>query len=244
MQIAVCDDNVLELEHIIGYLNTYQKKWCPELIWHTFQSGMQLCTTMRAGTYDAIFLDILMPGMNGMETARDIRRIDESVKIIFLTSSSEFALESYEVRATNYLLKPISDRRLFDALDELRREEKNIPEGFSFKTQNSLVHISYNSLSFVEVRQKHLYFNLVGGDLKTVSAPLREVETDLLDRPEFCKVHRSFIVNLNRMRELTGSDLISCDGARIPISRLLYPQVRQQYMEWLFADVGGNEKCS
>jgi DNA-binding LytR/AlgR family response regulator len=244
MQIAVCDDNELDLEHIIGYLNMYQKESCPELIWHTFTSGMQLCTTMHAHTYDAIFLDILMPGMNGMDTAREIRLIDESVKIIFFTSSPDFALESYEVQAMNYLLKPVSCEHLFHVLDAVRLEEKTIPEGLSLKTQSSLLHISYDSLSFVEVRQKHLYFNLVGGSLKTISAPLREVETDLLARPEFCKVHRSFIVNLNRMSELTTSDLISSDGARIPISRLLYPQVRQQYMEWFFSDAGGDEKCS
>lgn len=238
MRIAVCDDSSLNLERICALLDAYRQERGETVSCKTFLSGAELCSVMRAGEYDALLLDVLMPGMNGMDAAREIRSCDGDVKIFFLTSSPEFALESYAVKASDYLLKPVSRERLFEVLDAIRASDAHAPEGLCVRTHSGVMRIPYARLGYVDVSQKKLHFHLVDGSVREIPAPLSELESRLLARPEFYKVHRSYIVNFDQISELTSGELITYRGERVPISRLLYPSVKRAYMEHLFAETG------
>lgn len=239
MYIAVCDDDSREITEITALLEEYRLENNVDLRYRTFRSGTELCSAMGAGEYDMLLLDVLMPGLNGMETAHEIREFDEEVKILFLTSSPEFALESYSVKATDYILKPVSKARLWHVIDALQAEGTDIPEGFPVKSAHGgYGRILFSKLVFVEVIQKRLYFHLSDGTTREVVAPLAEFEARLTERPEFVKVHRSYIVNLWHSSELTPGGIVTYSGETIPISRLLYPQVRKAYMEHLFVEKG------
>ena len=121
MKIAICDDNRQELSHILSLLDNYQAKQNLAFTICPFHNSRDLADTLSGTRYDLFLLDIIMPDITGMELARKIRSFDKSADIIFLTTSPEYAVESYTVKATNYLMKPIVPERFYETLDEIQK---------------------------------------------------------------------------------------------------------------------------
>ena len=111
LRLAICDDMSEFLLSTKMQLEQWKDK-PEELIIELFNNGDSLIEAHIANPYDIIFLDVLMPLLNGIETASEIRKHDSSVKIVFLTSTSAFAVDSYTVHADNYLLKPVAQDKL------------------------------------------------------------------------------------------------------------------------------------
>ena len=121
-----------------------------------------------------------MPGMTGMDAAREIRSFDAAADIIFLTTSPGFAYESYGVRAAEYLLKPINAKLLYPVLDKLYLRDQKPQDGLTVKSNGMLVRLPFSQLSYVEVNGKHLFFNMADGTVHEVAASMREYEGALL----------------------------------------------------------------
>ena len=236
MYLAVCDDQDKELETLAALLDTWQRERKTPLRWRSFRSAGQLLEAARRERFTLYLLDVIMPGMDGMEAAQEIRSFDAAADIVFLTSSPGFAYESYSVRALEYLLKPITPRLLFPLLDRLALREQRPQEGLTLKTGSMLVRVPFSQLAYVEVNGKHLYFNLTDGQVREVAAPMREYEGQLLQRPEFMRIHRSYIVNMMQIEELSSTGVHTFSGKDLPVSRLLYPQLQKDYMKLLFAE--------
>ena len=238
MYLAVCDDQDKELETLAALLDTWQRERKTPLRWRSFRSAGQLLEAARRERFTLYLLDVIMPGMDGMEAAQEIRSFDAAADIVFLTSSPGFAYESYSVRALEYLLQPITPRLLFPLLDRLALREQRPQEGLTLKTGSMLVRVPFSQLAYVEVNGKHLYFNLTDGQVREVAAPMREYEGQLLQRPEFMRIHRSYIVNMMQIEELSSTGVRTFSGKDLPVSRLLYPQLQKDYMQLLFAERG------
>ncbi|MEG1773358.1 MAG: LytTR family DNA-binding domain-containing protein [Oscillospiraceae bacterium] len=238
MHIAICDDDASELARVLSLLDTYRQERAVCLTYQAYHSAAELLATMKNGQYALLLLDILMPGFTGIEAAREVRTFDQGVRIIFLTSSPEFALDSYAVKAQDYMLKPVPKEKLFSALDAIFAEEQTPMEGLVLKTQSGMARILFSRLAFVEITNKRLHFHLSDGSMREAYASLAEYEKKLLSQPGFIKVHRAYIVNLWQMSELTASSFVSNSGKVVPISRLLYGEVRKAYMEHLFVETG------
>ena len=236
MYLAVCDDQDRELETLAALLDTWQRERKTPLRWRSFRSAGQLLEAARRERFTLYLLDVIMPGMDGMEAAQEIRSFDAAADIVFLTSSPGFAYESYSVRALEYLLKPITPRLLFPLLDRLALREQRPQEGLTLKAGATLVRVPFSQLAYVEVNGKHLYFNLTDGQVRQVAAPMREYEGQLLQRPEFMRIHRSYIVNMMQIEELSSTGVHTFSGKDLPVSRLLYPQLQKDYMKLLFAE--------
>lgn len=123
MYIAVCDDQVEELTALTGLLEQWQAERRIPLRCRAFRSAGNMLDAARHERFTLYLLDVMMPGIDGMEAAREIRTFDAAAEIVFLTSSPGFAYESYGVRALEYLLKPISGKLLFPVLDKLSLRE-------------------------------------------------------------------------------------------------------------------------
>lgn len=157
-------------------------------------------------------------------------------KIVFLTCSPDYAVESYRVKASGYILKPVSKENLFPVLDDLLLEAARPQEGLRIKTQKGFINILFSQIVFVEIMHKILYFHLADGSIREINSTLAAFENKLLSRPNFVKVHRSYVVNLWHIREFSPRKLVTSTGETIPISRLLYSKVRSAYMEQLFTE--------
>lgn len=238
MKIAICDDDSQELDRISSFIDTYRRERKVPLAFKTFQSATELVSHVGSGDCSILLLDILMPGINGMQAAHEIRAFDAGVKMVFLTSSPEFAVESYAVKAYDYILKPVSRDKLFSVLDAVMTEEQKPMEGLTVKTQSGMARILFSRLAFVEIMNKKLYFHLVDDGVQEVTSSLTAFEEELLARSEFVKVHRSYIVNLWQVCELGTKELITNTGKIVPVSRLHYGKVREAYMKHLFLEKG------
>lgn len=236
MIIAICDDDKEELLRISSLLDTYRQERKAPILYKTFQSATDMLATAKSGNYLLYLLDVMMPETSGMEAAREIRNFDTEAKIVFLTSSPEFAAESYSVKAHDYLLKPAKPEHLFSILDALLVEQQRPIEAIGLKTKKGITRILFSNLVFVEINSKRLYFHLADGEVREVVAPLAEYENLLLSRPEFIRVHRSYIANLWQMTDLSSSGLVTLGGHNVPVSRALYPKVREAYLKQLFCE--------
>ena len=119
MKIAVCDDDQYELGIIRELLDNYEASSNISFTEKYYNSSVEHASIAGFEKFDIYFLDIIMPVMNGLALANQIHTFDKAAPIIFLTSSSEFAVDSYEVKAFNYLLKPVNKERLYTTLDDL-----------------------------------------------------------------------------------------------------------------------------
>jgi len=232
--LAICDDRAEELEVITGLLCIWQKEHNAVLQYQTFRNATELLDAARKKRFTLYLLDVMMPGTSGMAAAREIRTFDEVAPIVFLTSSAGFAYESYSVHALDYLLKPIRAEMLFPILDRLFLQEQRPQEGLTLKSGGTMIRVPYSQLSFVEIMNKHLYFNLTDGEVREVAGSLKEFENLLLSRPEFIRIGRSYIVNILQIKELSPAGITTFSGRTVPIPRRLYPQLQKDYMKLLF----------
>lgn len=240
MYIAVCDDQADELELLTSLLYRWQEEHRVALPFQSYRSAAELLTAAQNEHFTLYLLDVMMPGTDGMAAAREIRSFDDVADIVFLTSSPGFAYESYGVRAMDYLLKPIRAEILFPILDRIYWREQTPQDGLTLKVGASLIRIPFCQLAFVEVIGKHLYFHLADGSVREIFGSLKDYEPLLLQRPEFMRPHRSYIVNMLQAAELSPGGVRTFSGKQIPVSRLLYPQLQKDYMQLLFSERGEN----
>lgn len=234
MRIAVCDDEKQVLETVTNLLDLYRKQTGSEILVSGFENAMDLLQSMEQVTYDLLLLDVQMPGIDGIKAAREIRLKNDYVKLVFLTSSPEYAVESYSVQATNYLLKPVSEEKLFSAVEHVEKLLKRQEDALVLQTQGSVSRLPYCKIEYVEVMSKKIYFYLSDGSCKNVRGHLSDYEPALLSRPEFCKIHRSYLVNFASVSEVRQGELLTVLGKRLPIARSVYQKVRTAYTEYMF----------
>lgn len=234
MYIAVCDDQLEELQRLTELLTLWQRERKSPLRIRSFRSAAEMLDSARKESFTLYLLDVMMPGIDGLAAARDIRSFDDAAEIVFLTSSPGFAYESYAVRALDYLLKPVRQENLFPILDKLSLREQKPLEGLTIKSGFTLTRVLFSQLVYVEVNGKHLYFNLTNGTVHQVYGTLQEYAPLLLARPEFMQIHRSYIVNMLQVAELSSRRVCTFSGVELPVSRLLYPQLQKDYMQLLF----------
>lgn len=236
MYIAVCEDQKEELELLMDILALWQQERKTVLRIKSFCSAADLLDVARKERFTLYLLDVMMPGIDGMAAAREIRSFDTSAEIVFLTSFSSFAYESYGVKALDYLLKPIRAELLFPILDRLSQEEENLQEGLILKTKGTIIRVPFSQLVYVEIINRCLYFNLTDGSVVEVAGHMKDYEDFLLSRPEFMRPHRSYIVNMLQVKEFSAAGICTFTGKNLPVSRRVYCQLKKNYVDLLFAE--------
>ena len=234
--IAVCDDLAAERERVCAALERYRQHTGAPLRYKVFSSAATLPDEARDERFTLYLLDIMMPGVTGLDAAREIRTFDETAEIVFLTTSPAFAYESYGVHAMDYLLKPVEEERLFAILDKLLARERKPEESLTVKSGAAFFRVAFSRLSYVEVSGKHLHFHMDDGTVQQVYSTLKEYESALLQRREFARIHRSYIVNLLHTASLSSAGVRTFSGEDLPVSRLLYSAVQEQYLRLLFSE--------
>ncbi|NLF36642.1 MAG: response regulator transcription factor [Clostridiaceae bacterium] len=236
LRIAICDDNSRDLSHITSLVESYKKNKKTDIVYMSFHNAIDLLESLKKKECDLLLLDVLMPGFNGLQAAHELRKQNDKIEIIFLTSSPEYAVESYNVRAHHYLLKPATEDKLFPLLDKLIEKLKKPEEAIIVKSSSSVFTIPYKNIEYVEINAKTIYFYLTDNDVKKVSGSMAEYEALLLKRSGFIKVHRSYLVNLHWVQQLNQKELITLTGRKVPIARTVYTQIRTAYTQFLFKE--------
>ena len=165
IKVAFCDDNLSVLEEITALLNQYRVERNQEIVYTAFNSPFELLAEIEKGMrLDILFLDVVMPGENGIDVAKEIRQYDNHVKIIFLTSSVEFAVQSYAVGAYFYQLKPIWEESFLRLMDSAISEcEKQQQRSLILRCKSGIARIDLDKLEYCEVNGRTLLFHLENG---------------------------------------------------------------------------------
>ncbi len=236
IKIAVCDDDLEVLHTVSALLDRYSAERDCEISYLTYNSPLELIAGIERGLcFDMIFLDILMPGENGMELAQEIRSYDQAVKLIFVTSSPEFAVQSYAVQATFYLLKPINGENLFPVLDrtislcEVAQKEKLI-----LKCRTGITAVSPDKLEYCEVNGHNLILHVKDGTVLESTGKLEMLEENLRPLGCFLRVHRSYLVNMAYIHSISYRTVTMQCQAEIPIPHGKYNDLKKSYLAYAF----------
>ncbi|AFQ43327.1 LytR/AlgR family response regulator transcription factor [Desulfosporosinus meridiei] len=238
LHIAICDDNYNELLQINQIVEEFRASHSSKynIKCDIFSSSLDLlAATENRKSYDLLILDVVMPLMTGIEVATEIRQKSNLSKIIFLTSSREFAVDSYKVDAFYYLLKPISKEELMPILEKACTEIADEKEkGILVKCKTCLTKILLHNLEYTEVLGRTLFFHLTTGEVLESYGTMSQLENDLLRDKRFIKPHRSYIVNMDSIHRITDKDIITFSNKPIPVSRELYKTIKQAYIDYSF----------
>ena len=241
LRIAICDDSIADLSNMVSIINSYKvlQRDKHKIEYTAFTGAADLIAAMESGQqYQLVLLDILMPFMTGMDAAKEIRQFNQDIKIIFSTSSPEFAVESYSVGAYYYALKPLWKDKLFIILDKVISEMES-HEGTSFlvKSKTGLIRVYINKLEFAEVIGRTLLYHLTDGSIIEAVGSMSELENELLSSPCFIKPHRSYIINMSHIDTLNQREIKMRSLALVQMAKANYSTVKSAYIAFAFKEL-------
>lgn len=240
--IALCDDETAELEKTEKLLSDYEKKHHGlDFMIRRFENADKLLCSVMEENYmpDIIFMDIYMPDINGdlhpggIEAAKELRSMNCEGKIVFISTSKEHALEAFDVDAMQYIVKPVSENKLFSVLDGLLKDiEEERRRYVLLKIEGKLAKISVNDILYCEAQGKVQCLHLADGTQCILRMTMTEICEQLSQYQEFVRVGIGFVVNLGYIGSLDAKELHMDNGVKIYLPRGTYKTLREQYFRY------------
>lgn len=216
IHIAVVEDEPKELELISAYIRQFSTEQQIEIKTTRFSDGIGIISPYR-GDYDVIMLDIQMRYMDGLTAAQKIREKDENVIIIFITNLAQYAIKGYSVRATNFLLKPVSyfafSEELKNVLAKISMQQRHT---IMLHTEDGITKVNITDIIFIESAGRVLKLHSRQGEFR-LNESLTDLEKSLND-PRFFRCHRGCLVNLFFVERVKNNDIL-IGGIWVPLSR-------------------------
>lgn len=232
MKIAIVEDNKKENEEILLFLRRYEEESGLSFSLSSFYDGLDFVEQYRCDA-DIVFLDIQMPLLNGFEAAKKIAEKDNHVAIVFLTSLSSYAVDSYSVSAADFILKPIAYPSFKGHLERvIKRMERNGTGEFTLaSTQSGLRKILLSELYSIEVYGHKLVYHTSGGDFTELRTPIKKKEKEL-EGKGFVRCNNYTLVNLKYVTGVKGNALV-CFSSTHSISRSYRASLLDRLNEYL-----------
>lgn len=236
LRIAICDDDRRDRERVSALVDEYlsDRKLRSEVkVFDHPDSLIEECDKFRPHIY---VLDIVMPMVTGIQAARELRWNQPDAQIIFATSESSFALESFDVNPINYILKPIEKEKLFSTLDmAVSRVDISNERSISVKVKGGIQTLHLADILYIDYRNHVVSYHM--SDEKIVSTPTLRIgfaEYLQVNHPgnDFVRCHESIAVNIAAVDKLTKTDITLRGGEQIPVAKSRYSEVMDAYMDF------------
>ncbi|MBK8520688.1 MAG: LytTR family DNA-binding domain-containing protein [Ferruginibacter sp.] len=220
---------------------------CPQVaVAGTYTNSTKAVNDIEKLQPDLLFLDIEMPGMNGFELLEKILHLNFS--IIFITAYNQYALKAFRFNALDYLVKPIDSIDLIEAVAKAEKKMKptaaqlnlvqrqlrgELPNKIAIQGNNGITFIELNEIVYVEASNNYSRLLLTDKKLFTISKTLKDVQ-EVLEESHFLRVHRQYIINLNRVKQFNRNEgiLTMDNGDHIPVARNQKERLVEKY-GWL-----------
>lgn len=225
LRIAICDDEPQYVRQITNFVQEYLNTH-PELPGQidSFSQGRELLyQAEERGGFDLYLLDIIMPGLNGIQTGRQLRQLGGGGEIVYLTTSPDYAVDSYSVRAFFYLLKPLEKGRLFEVLDAaVNKLNDRRSKAVLITTRDGPRRLLLDQILYVERVGRSLRYFCSGGAVDSMSLrlPFHAAVEPLLADPRFCQCGSSFAFNLQHVTGVSGQEVLLDSGESVAIPRV------------------------
>ena len=234
VRIAICDDEAVFLDKAQEMVCEYEKTRDENFAADVFSVSSELMDRIEAGDiYDIYLLDIYMPGVSGMSLATELRSRDVKSPVIFLTSSTDHALEAFGVDATHYLLKPYGRENFFSAMDKAMQSlwapKRN---SVVLKVDHTYQSLSVGEILFCAAEDKYQRIYLETGETLLVRMTAAELFGTLEPFACFCRCGRAHIINLHRIGKVTANGAILKNGMQIPLSRSAAAALRTAFFAY------------
>lgn len=246
IKLAVCDDEAEQREAIGNLLREYAaSRPSPAIKISIFSSGQDLLAAAEeCGGFDLYVLDIVMPGLSGIDLGVRLRELYAGGAIIYLTISPEYAVDSYAARAFYYLMKPAEPDKLFPVLDQaVAALEKKKAACVAVRTRDGLERVRLDEIVYAELTGRTVRYHLADGsslDSLTVRSPFQEEAAPLLADQRFFLCGASFAVNLFYVTAVEKGFLRMDGGARVPLARGLAAQAKRRWSDYWLNAPGGD----
>lgn len=235
IRIAILDDQPEEMKIIRDYVEKEEDLKNRSFECKTFHDPFDLLEyTEKEGDFDFYLLDVLLPHLNGIEVAKQLRKRSENGEIVFLTNSREYAVDAFGVRASGYLVKPVSQSD-FSGLFR-RLVEKVLSSGkepILIRIKGGVRKVRPDEIVMVESFNHHREIRLSDGRKILTSTTLVVLKEMLKKYREFYSPHRAYIVNLDYVTGLSGGELYLTDFS-VPIAKNIYREFKEYFMEYSF----------
>lgn len=241
MKIAICDDEKICLSQVRAVAEEYKKD--NGVRFDIFSHPEDLLEAAeKIGGYDIYILDVIMPSLNGIQLGLALRKAGHDGKIIYLTSSEEYSLDAFRVKAFDYLIKPISREAFYKSVDEAAAtitEKKD--KALLVKAKDRSVKLTYDSIMYAEFNKRAITYSLVGGRTvtsTTVRTTFSAAMADLLSDRRFAACGQSMVVNLDHVTEVENSAVVFGTTYRAFLGEKNCRKLRDAWAEYLFGQEG------
>lgn len=214
MRIAVCDDEELFRIEFKSVLDKVLIN--AEYDIDTFSGGSSLYEAFLKKPFDLVFLDIEMPGIDGITLAKRLRAVSENVQIVFLTSHIEYALEGYEVNALRYLVKPVDMNKLSEVLKYIQ-DKKNNSRQIMIKQEGEDIVIDISDVIYMESMDKNV--RIVTSKSEYITRYNISDYEEELKNSGFLRIHRGYLISLSKVKKIVKNDVVMDGDISLPVSR-------------------------
>lgn len=231
IKIAVCDDEIIFAERMRTIIGTYcTTKQIPYEV-DLYQSGRELVADpIRMAGYQIVFLDINMEELDGLDTARELRKLCKDTFLVFVTAFINYTLEGYKVDAIRYLLKIDEGFELsvYEALNAVFQKMAYTPVIREFCFREGYKKIALEKILYIESYLHKLTFYVLEDGI--ISYTMYDTINHIVGKfnEDFVRIHQSYFVNLRFVRKIDGNDLLLSNGVRLPIARARLKEVRNR----------------
>lgn len=230
MDIAIVEDesahSSLLRQHILAWAELRNKT----IHIFLYENAASFLFSLEDGTPDAVFADIQMPGMNGMEMIRKLRETDGEIPVVFTSGLSEYLREGYEVQALHYLVKPISEEKVFECMDRVC-SRKDTRELFAARTEDGMIRLDLREVNYCEAQGHYVRFVMTDQSEVLVMNSISELEKDLPGKT-FVRCHRSYLCNLENIKQIVQDSVVFDNGESAPVSRRMYRDLNRKFIEF------------
>ena len=229
--VAICDDTEEERLQAAEYAGRFFEREGIEVHIDTYAAGRELLESGRK--YDLYLLDVLMPGMSGIDAAQALAEDKDHPVVVFITSSLESAVEGYRVEAAGFILKPVEEESFWSTMERVVRRRLGVKKSVLSLVHNRVnVELPLERLAWFENRLHRVFVKLTDGEVLSVNQKLSELQLVLEPHSQFLRCHQSYLVNLDYVDKLEDSCFYMRDGHMIPISRNFYKQSKNAYYHY------------
>lgn len=220
IRIAICDDNQIQLDLLNDILLEYVADRRLNAQVCQYNDGNSLLKAARESSFDIYILDMIMPGANGLEVASTLRLMKDDGKIIFLTSSVEYAVKSYDVKAFYYMVKPLDTGKLCSILDDALKTERLKGDFISIRCNNNDMSILVDDVVYVDIIKRCPTYHLADGCAyadRMLRGTFKDSVKAVLEKEGMCLCGISLIINMKYVSAVDSDSILLKEGT------LLYP---------------------
>lgn len=231
-RVAVVEDSDQEADRLRAFFARYQAEKDVQFKIARFADAESFLS--KCGAFDLVLMDIMLPGMNGMDAAARLRRIDPLVTLVFVTNMAQFAVKGYEVDAFDFIVKPVAYPHFVMKMDRVMGKLRHIQDKqLVLKFADGLLRLPVSQIKYIEVSAHSLHYHAMEA-IHTVYGSLKKVEEELVGEP-FARCNSCYLVNLSRVQAIDGYTVV-VGGEALQISRAK----RKAFLESLNNYLGEN----